>query len=266
MTEPGPPTVARLEGVSKRFPLYQRVKGGGSLKGSLLRAFWDRSAVDPARTVGVLEEVDLELRRGDFLALLGANGSGKSTLLKLLAGIYRPDAGSVRTRGRLGSLLELGTGFHPDFTGRENALVNGALLGLRLRDVERRLPEIVEFSGLGAKIDAPVRSYSSGMIVRLGFSVAVHVRPVLLLVDEVLAVGDHSFRAKGLAKIRELRSEGTTILFVSHDVDLVRELATRAAVLEGARLVETRSVEEAVERYLALGVDEPGAALPEVSA
>lgn len=214
-------------------------------------------------SVGVLEDVDLELRRGDFLAVLGANGAGKSTLLKMIAGIYRPDAGTVMTRGRIASLLELGTGFHPDFTGRENALINGSILGLSPAEVRERLPAVIEFSGLGAQIDAPVRTYSSGMYVRLAFSVAIHVQPTLLLVDEVMAVGDQAFQEKCQARIRELQAAGTTILFVSHNMRLVRRLAQRIAVIRDGHLIEPASPEDAIEIYAGIAhQDRSGASRP----
>lgn len=243
------PDVIRLEGVSKAFPIHDALKGARSLKGMLARGGWRGAERQRPRRRGVLREVELAVQQGDFLGILGSNGAGKSTLLKLIAGIYRPDTGLIRRRGRLASLLELGTGFHPDFTGRENALINGAILGLSFREVRRRLPQIIEFSGLEDKIDAPVRTYSSGMYVRLGFSVAVHVLPTILLVDEVLAVGDQEFRARCLERIRSLSRAGTTILFVSHDTHLVEQLATRGVLVESGRVVEYGSVRQAIENY-----------------
>ena len=241
------PAVVRVEHVSKRFRSYDGLKGLHSLKTAILSVLRGEDNASPAEQV--LEDVNLEVRRGDCLAILGRNGSGKSTLLKLIAGIYRPDTGRVMTRGRVVSLLELGTGFHPDFTGTENVFVNASILGLSQQTIHELLPQIVEFSGLGDRIDNAIRTYSAGMYVRLAFSVAIHMMPEIILVDEVLAVGDQDFRARCLEKIAELRASDTTILFVSHDLPLVRALASRAVVISGCRAHELPTVEEAIEVY-----------------
>jgi ABC-type polysaccharide/polyol phosphate transport system ATPase subunit len=247
------PALIRLEKVTKSFRAAEILVGTRSLKGALLSRRSRSPGARGSRRREVLRDVTLEVRRGDCLAVLGPNGSGKSTLLRLVAGIYRPDAGRVLVRGRMASMLELGTGFHPDFSGRENVYVNASILGVPRSEIERLYPAILEFSELSESIDAPVRTYSTGMYVRLAFSVAVHVRADVLLIDEVLAVGDHAFREKCLGRIAELRADGTTIVFVSHDVELVRTLGSRAVVIDRGSVNEGESVDEAVAWYLEQG-------------
>jgi ABC-2 type transport system ATP-binding protein len=184
-----------------------------------------------------LDDVSMEVRRGETVGLIGPNGSGKSTLLKVLAGILRPSSGDVAVRGRVASLLELGAGFNGELSGRDNIYLNASLLGLTRRETDRIFDDVVEFSEVGRFIDNAVKHYSSGMYVRLGFSVAVHVDPDVLLVDEVLAVGDEAFQRKCLARIRQFQQEGRTILFVTHSLDLVESLCTRGVVLVGGRVV-----------------------------
>jgi lipopolysaccharide transport system ATP-binding protein len=183
-----------------------------------------------------LQNVSFAIKPGETLGILGTNGSGKSTILKLISRIIDPTTGVIKVKGRLSALLELGAGFHPDLTGRENIYLNGSILGLNRRAMDRKLDSIVDFAGIGEFIDAPVRSYSSGMQMRLGFSVAIHVEPEIILVDEVLAVGDYSFQLKCLERIRQLQKQGVTILFVSHDFEAVESLCTRAIWLEQGRL------------------------------
>lgn len=183
-----------------------------------------------------LQEVSFAIKAGETVGILGTNGSGKSTILKLISRIIDPDAGVIRVAGRLSALLELGAGFHPDLTGRENIYLNGSILGLNRRVMDRKLDDIIDFAGIGEFIDTPVRSYSSGMQMRLGFSVAIHVEPEIILVDEVLAVGDYSFQLKCLERIRQLQMQGVTILFVSHDFEAVEGLCSRAIWLEQGRL------------------------------
>jgi len=199
----------------------------------------------------VLRGVSFEIARGEGVAIVGANGAGKSTLVRLVAGTTQPSEGRVEVAGRIAA-LELGLGFHPDFTGRQNAFAAGELLGLRAPDVEALLPEIEAFAEIGAAIDDPVRTYSSGMQVRLAFSVATAVRPELLIVDEVLAVGDAYFQAKCMARIRRFRDEGTTLLFVSHDPAAVRRLCDRAVLLDRGLLVRQGPVGEVLDYYNAL--------------
>jgi ABC-2 type transport system ATP-binding protein len=188
-------------------------------------------------TFHALRDINLDVATGHSVGLIGPNGSGKSTLLKVLAGVLRPTSGEVAARGRIASLLELGAGFNGELTGRENVFLNGALLGLSRREVERQFDSIVAFSELEDFIDSPVKHYSSGMYVRLGFAVAVHVDPDILLVDEVLAVGDEAFAAKCLAKIADFQADGRTILFVSHALELVERVCDRAVVLEHGQMV-----------------------------
>jgi ABC-2 type transport system ATP-binding protein len=193
--------------------------------------------------------VSFDVAEGETVGLLGHNGSGKSTLLKCVGGILRPTAGEIRTRGRVASLLELGAGFHPDLTGRENVFLNGSILGLSRRDIERRFDEIVAFAELEQFIDNQVKHYSSGMYVRLGFAVAINVDPDVLLVDEVLAVGDEAFQRKCLDRVRLFQREGRTIVFVTHASDLVRQICQRAAVLDHGKLVTITLPNDAVRIY-----------------
>ncbi|CPU64981.1 Probable o-antigen/lipopolysaccharide transport ATP-binding protein ABC transporter RfbE [Mycobacteroides abscessus] len=183
-----------------------------------------------------LDAIDLTVAEGETVALLGFNGSGKSTLLKLISGVLRPDQGTVRTRGRVAGLIEVGAGFHPDLTGRENVFLNGAILGMQEDDIERRFDEIVAFSEIERFIDTEVKFYSSGMFLRLAFAVAVHSDPEVFLIDEILAVGDEPFQKKCLARVRELRDEGRTLVIVSHDLDMVAGLCERGVLLEGGRV------------------------------
>lgn len=199
----------------------------------------------------VLQGVSFEVARGEGVAVVGANGAGKSTLMRLIAGTIQPSEGRVEVAGRVAA-LELGLGFHPDFTGRQNAFAAGELLGLRAGDVERLLPEIEAFAEIGAAIEDPVRTYSSGMQLRLAFAVATAVRPEILIVDEVLAVGDAYFQAKCMARIRAFREQGTTLLFVSHDPTAVRRLCDRALLLDRGLLVRQGPAGEVLDYYNAL--------------
>ncbi len=183
-----------------------------------------------------LKDVSLQIRQGECLALVGKNGSGKSTLLKILSRIIPPTSGHIKASGRIASMLEVGTGFHPELTGRENVFLNGAMLGCPEREIRRRLDAIVDFSGVERFLDTPVKHYSSGMYVRLAYSIAAHVDAEILLIDEVLAVGDSDFQEKCILSIESLRHRGTTILFVSHNTSLVQRLATHVATLTEGRL------------------------------
>lgn len=196
-----------------------------------------------------LDAVSLSVPRGECLGVIGRNGSGKSTLLGLVAGVLWPDSGEVRVRGRVCPLLELGAGFHPELTGVENAVMNGVLLGMPRREVIARLDRILDFSELGEFVDRPLRMYSSGMVARLGFSVAVHVDPDVLLMDEVLSVGDERFRQKCTEKLQEFRSRGVTMLFVSHAMDSVIEVSNQVAWLRDGRVEALGEPTEVVERY-----------------
>ncbi|MGH8999112.1 MAG: ABC transporter ATP-binding protein [Acidimicrobiia bacterium] len=193
----------------------------------------------PFEVFRALDDITLDIEAGHTVGMLGHNGSGKSTLLKCMAGIIQPTSGALRTTGRLAALLELGAGFHPDLTGRENVYLNGSILGLRRVEVDRVLDDIVAFAGLEPFIDIPVKQYSSGMYVRLGFAVAINVDPEILLVDEVLSVGDESFQRKCIDKVKSFQAEGRTIVVVTHNADLVRQMCDRAAALDHGRLVAT---------------------------
>jgi len=237
-----------LSQVSKSYPLLSRRGRLHSFKGALLRGDLLRVEQEGAGFLA-LEGVDLEVARGETVGVIGPNGSGKSTLLKLVAGILKPSAGTVETNGRVTALIELGAGFHPEISGRENAVINGMMLGLSRSEVQRRLPAIADFAGIGAFIDEPVKTYSSGMYVRLGFAVAVATDPEILVVDEILAVGDEAFGHKCLDRINQLQRQGTAILLVSHDLRLVENLAHRVMYLRGGRPVFTGPAEAAVARY-----------------
>jgi lipopolysaccharide transport system ATP-binding protein len=209
-----------------------------------------RDGRTPADEIAALDDVSFAVSRGEVLGLIGANGAGKSTLLKVLSRITEPSAGRVIIRGRVGSLLEVGTGFHPELTGRENIFLNGTILGMRRAEILRRFDEIVEFSGVAQFLDTPVKRYSSGMQVRLAFAVAAHLEPEILLVDEVLAVGDAEFQQRCLGRMKEVTGEGRTVVFVSHNLAAVRALCPRAVVLEKGRLAFDGSTDDAVHRYL----------------
>ena len=196
-----------------------------------------------------LEAIDLEIAPGEAVALIGPNGSGKSTLLKLTGGILKPTSGTVKVEGRVTALIELGAGFHPEITGRENVVINGMLLGLERRQIERRMQEIVDFADIGPFIDQPVKIYSSGMYVRLGFAVAVAADPDVLLIDEVLAVGDEAFTRRCLDRLAQMRLRGVTMMLVSHDLDLVTSFADRAVYLEQGRVVAVGPADTVVARY-----------------
>ncbi len=238
-----------IEAASRRFRVYpQPVR---TLKELLVA----RRRVQ-GRDVWALREVSLAVDPGEAVGLIGRNGSGKTTLLKLVAGILKPTAGRVAVGGRVGSLLELGAGFHPEFTGRENVFLNGSILGLRRRTIRRYLDEIVAFAELERFIDLPVRTYSSGMVMRLGFAVAAHLEADVLLLDEVLAVGDEEFQRKCFGKVFELKRRGTTIVFVSHDAAAVERLCSRGVLLRQGRVEVDGPVREVIARYHALLAEE----------
>lgn len=201
--------------------------------------------------VNALQGLDLTIQPGEAVALVGRNGSGKSTFLSLIGGIFLPSAGSLTVRGRVAPLLELGAGFHPDLSGRENIEMNGVILGLTRRQVEERTDSIIDFAELRRFIDAPMRTYSSGMFVRLGFSIAVHTDSEILVVDEALAVGDEEFQEKCFARIETLKAEGRTILFVSHDMTDVVRVATRAVWMDRGKLRLDADPQTVVDQYLA---------------
>ena len=238
MTEPA----IVVESVSKNFRLYH--ERNRYIKAAILRGrraryeeFW------------ALEDVSFEVEHGSTLGLIGSNGSGKSTMLKCLTGIYRPDKGRVTVNGNVAALLELGAGFHPELTGRENIYLNAAILGLSKKDAERQFDSIVEFAGLERFINTPVKNYSSGMTIRLGFSIAAHVEPEILLIDEVLTVGDQSFQRKSSEKIEQFRREGRTIVVVSHSLGSVQQLCKEVIWLEKGRMMMRGPAAEVIAAY-----------------
>ena len=205
----------------------------------------------PSATIWALDDVSFEVKQGEVVGIIGRNGAGKSTLLRILSRITKPTKGHAKIFGRVGSLLEVGTGFHPELTGRENIYLNGAILGMRKAEIERKFDEIVAFAEVEKFIDTPVKRYSSGMYVRLAFGVAAHLETEVLLVDEVLAVGDAQFQKKCLDKMREIGTQGRTILFVSHNMSAVRSICEQALIVEKGKVVAQGEINETVDRYLA---------------
>jgi ABC-type polysaccharide/polyol phosphate transport system ATPase subunit len=236
-----------IRGVSKRFRLY-RGRQVSTVKDLFVRG--GRARLFTGQELWALREVTVDLPRGRMVGIIGSNGSGKSTLLKLVGGILKPTSGDIAVAGRVSALIELGAGFHPDFTGRENVFVNGILLGLSRAEIRERFDEIVTFAGLDAFIDNPVKTYSSGMYMRLGFAIAVTVDPDILLIDEVLAVGDEAFQHKCVGRIQEFKARGKTILLVTHDLGSVDRLCDQAVWLHQGRLMAHGGTREIVDRYL----------------
>jgi ABC-2 type transport system ATP-binding protein len=234
-----------LEGVSKKYRIYRR-------RQDRLREALSLGRSKRSHDFWALRDIDLRVEQGVSLGLLGRNGAGKSTLLQVIAGVLEPSTGSVRTEGRISALLQLGAGFNREFTGRENAIMNGLLLGIERRQMLKRMDEIEAFADIGEFMDQPVKNYSSGMRARLGFAVAVNVEPDILLVDETLSVGDGIFRAMGIQKMRELQESGATIIFVSHSTRMVKNFCTEAALLQRGSLVAHGDVSETADYYQAL--------------
>ncbi len=242
------PPAVKAEGLGKRYLRWGRTRAFGSLKSALLGRGLS-AALAPSETVDALSDVTFTVERGETFGVIGANGSGKSTLLKLVAGIFRPTTGRLAVDGKVSALIELGAGFHPEISGRENVVINGVMLGLSRREIERKLPAIAAFAGLEDFLDEPVKTYSSGMYVRLGFAVAVHVDPDILVVDEVLAVGDEAFSRRCLDTIGEFRARGKTIFFVSHALGLVEELCHRVLYLSHGRMKGLGEARETLAAY-----------------
>ncbi len=197
-----------------------------------------------------LQDISFEIKKGEAVGIIGHNGAGKSTMLKHLSGIMRPTSGSLEVNGRLSALIEVGAGFHPDLTGRENIFLNGVILGMSRTEIRRKFDEIVEFSGLSEFVDTPVKRYSSGMYARLGFSVAAHMEPDILVIDEVLSVGDFAFQSKGVAKMRSVLNNGTTVVFVSHNLRAVADLCSRSLLLDHGRLIADGPTTKIVQTYM----------------
>lgn len=211
----------------------------------------DRSRKGDSEYVWALKNIDFKVEQGDVVGIIGKNGAGKSTLLKILSKVTAPTTGTIRARGRIGSLLEVGTGFHPEMTGRENIYMNGAILGMTKQEISKKLDEIIDFSGCERYIDTPVKRYSSGMMVRLGFAVAAHLDPEILVVDEVLAVGDAEFQKKAIGKMQDVsRGEGRTVLFVSHNMTAVKNLCHNGIVLNNGRIAFNGNINDVIDFYL----------------
>lgn len=258
-------TILKIENLSKQYRLG--VIGTGTLSHDLNR-WWHklRGKTDPYLKIGetndravsgnsqyvwALKDINFEVAQGEIVGIIGKNGAGKSTLLKILSRVTGPTTGSIKSRGRIASLLEVGTGFHPELTGRENIYINGAILGMSKAEIKSKIDEIVRFSGCERYIDTPTKRYSSGMTVRLAFAVAAHLEPDILIVDEVLAVGDAEFQKKAIGKMQDIsNSEGRTVLFVSHNMAAVKSLCNRGIVLENGKSVYDGTSEEAVNFYL----------------
>ena len=238
-----------VEGVSRRFRIHAR-------EVRTLKDLFVQRGRTGATEVWALRDVSVEVARGEAVGLIGRNGSGKTTLLRLVAGIIKPTAGLVHAEGRVGSLLELGAGFHPDFSGRENVFLNGAIQGLPRAEIRRRFDEIVAFAEVEHAIDRPVRTYSSGMTMRLGFAIAAFLDADILLLDEVFAVGDEAFQRKCFGRIFRFKQEGGTIVFVSHDAQAVERLCDRSVLLEGGNVAFDGPTREAVTRYRRALADE----------
>ncbi len=244
-----PPAIT-FKNVTKNYTLSREL--GGGIKNFLFRL---PKAIKQIRASGycTLKDVSFEVRSGETLGIIGRNGAGKSTLLGLMAGVLRPSAGAVEVNGKVTPLLDLGGGFHPDLTGRDNIMLNGVLLGLNRKDVARKMDEIIEFADLGDYIGQPIRTYSGGMLARLGFSVAAHLDPEILLVDEVLAVGDADFRKKCLDKMLGFKRNGVTIVFISHSMEDVRRLCDRVLWIEARGVTMTGDPAAVTGAYLGGG-------------
>lgn len=211
----------------------------------------DRTSKGESQYVWALRDIDFKVEPGDVVGIIGKNGAGKSTLLKLLSKVTAPTTGTICAKGRIGSLLEVGTGFHPEMTGRENIFMNGAILGMNKSEIKRKLDEIIDFSGCERYIDTPVKRYSSGMMVRLGFAVAAHLDPEILVVDEVLAVGDAEFQKKAIGKMQDVsKGEGRTVLFVSHNMTSIKSLCKHGIILQNGKLIDAGDIDPIVTHYL----------------
>jgi lipopolysaccharide transport system ATP-binding protein len=257
--------ILKIENVSKQYRLG--TVGTGTINDDLKRWWYslrgkedpflkvgdinDRTQIGDSKYVWALKDISFELKRGEVLAIIGSNGAGKSTLLKILSKVTGPTTGSIKSRGRIASLLEVGTGFHPELTGRENIFLNGAILGMTKKEIASKLDEIIDFSGCEKYIDTPTKRYSSGMTVRLAFAVAAFLEPDILIIDEVLAVGDKEFQKKAIGKMQDISyGEGRTVLFVSHNMNAVESLCQNGIVLESGNIVFKGTAKESVDFYL----------------
>ena len=257
--------VIKVEHLSKQYKLG--AVGAGSLGDDFKKVWYrvrgkdnpylqigddnDRNGIGTSEYVWALQDINFEVNQGDVLGLIGRNGAGKSTLLKILSRTTAPTIGSIKIKGKIASLLEVGTGFHPELSGRQNIYLNGAILGMTRRDVNTKINEIIDFSGIGRYIDTPVKRYSSGMYVRLAFSVAAHLEPDIMIVDEVLAVGDIEFQQKCLGKMKDVSErEGRTVLFVSHNMDAIKRLCTKGILFEHGKIFMQGSIEDVYANYV----------------
>ncbi len=251
-------TAIDIRGLSKMYYIGGARQAHGTLRDAVVAAAkrpMERirhpgSATQHAEELWALQDIDLDVQEGEVLGIVGGNGAGKSTLLKLISRITEPTAGSIMLNGRVGSLLEVGTGFHAELTGRENIYLNGAILGMRRAEINRRFDSIVEFSEISRFLDTPVKRYSSGMYVRLAFAVAAHLEPDILVIDEVLAVGDAAFQRKCLGRMEDVAGAGRTVIFVSHQMQSVRSLCTRVVELANGRIVNSGPAAQVIDKYL----------------
>ena len=255
--------VLKVENISKQYRLGQL--GTGTISHDLNRWFHkvrgkedpylklgdvnDRSVADGSEYVWSLKDINFEVKQGEVLGIIGKNGAGKSTLLKILSQVTTPTTGQIKVNGRIAALLEVGTGFHPDLTGRENIFLNGAILGMTKQEIKIKFDEIIDFSGVAKYIDTPVKRYSSGMMVRLGFAVAAHLDPEILSVDEVLAVGDQEFQDKCIGKMKDVSGQGRTVIFVSHNLGAIKSLCTRAILLKNGKIVANSDTSSVLNIY-----------------
>lgn len=243
-----------IENISKKYILNHQKKKNQNFRETLIDVVSGMFKSDDdemtKETFWALKNVSFEIEAGDRVGIVGSNGAGKSTLLKILSRITEPTSGEIRINGRLASLLEVGTGFHPELTGRENIFLNGAILGMRKAEILKQFDEIVNFAGIEKFLDTPVKRYSSGMYVRLGFAIAAHLEPEILIVDEVLAVGDAEFQKKCLGKMKDVSNSGRTILFVSHNLTAVQGLCNKGAFLKNGKLVEYGEVGHVIHEYM----------------
>ncbi|MBM4049660.1 MAG: ABC transporter ATP-binding protein, partial [Planctomycetes bacterium] len=246
----------RVENLGKRYRIGARQNRSESLRdavadlGAGMVGFFRRRGASEDETLWALRDVSFEVKRGEVMGIIGRNGAGKSTLLKILSRITKPTEGRAEIHGRVGSLLEVGTGFQLELTGRENIYLNGAILGMKKAEIDRKFDEIVAFSEVERFIDTPVKHYSSGMYVRLAFAVAAHLQPEILLIDEVLAVGDMGFQRKCIGKMEKVAGEGNTVLMVSHNMGTVKSLCSRALLLDAGRMRTFGPVERGIAEYL----------------
>ena len=254
----------RAHDLGKQFRIGAEINRSPTFRDAIVKAAtWParllrRELRSPYDYIWALRHVSFDVRQGGVLGVIGRNGAGKSTLLKVLSRVTEPSEGYAEITGRVGSLLEVGTGFHPELTGRENIFLNGAVLGMKRHEITKKFDEIVEFAGVNKFIDTPVKRYSSGMYLRLAFSVAAHLEPDILVVDEVLAVGDAEFQRRCLGKMSDVAQEGRTVLFVSHDMSAILRLTEEAIVLEGGQIVHRAPTREAVDYYMASGYSQSG--------